>query len=368
MDLRWHPRVKPEHGLFRAPDGSIRIGGAVYGIAAEVADLTGAVWTMLVAADGTRDVQEIVDTVRCEHPDENDAAIRSALNTFAEAGYLEDATAPEPDEMTERERVRYDRSMRFFRWVDLKAPTTVWEPQLKLKRSNVLLIGLGGTGGFAGLSLAATGVGHLYCADSDEVELSNLNRQVIYGEADIGRQKVEAAVERLRSLNSDISVEGERTTITGDADVRRLVVGRDLVVLCADRPGEIRAWVNRVCLETGTPWVDAGYHGPQVTAAAYLPGRGPCYECNWMAEIEFHRRANPSRPYSAQRASVDAVTAVSAGLSGCLAAHLAIAVLTDLGTVEPGAIQGINLMTAEHHVLIRNERHPECPACGEPPC
>jgi molybdopterin/thiamine biosynthesis adenylyltransferase len=92
--------------------------------------------------------------------------------------------------------------MRFFRWIDLQPRDSAWEPQLRLKRSSVLLIGLGGTGGVAGLALAATGVGRLHCVDGDAVELSNLNRQVAYAEIDIGRSKVDACVERLRGQNS----------------------------------------------------------------------------------------------------------------------------------------------------------------------
>jgi molybdopterin/thiamine biosynthesis adenylyltransferase len=155
--------------------------------------------------------------------------------------------------------------------------------------------------------------------------------------------------------------------VTSPDDIRRLVHGHDVLVLCADRPGEIRAWANRACLDTGTPWVDAGYHGPQVTATAYVPGQGPCYECNWMAEFDVHRAANPERGYTVRRGSVDAVTAFSAGLSGNLAAHLATTLITCAGQVLPGAVMGFNLAAADHQVSIRNERHPRCAACGDGP-
>jgi molybdopterin/thiamine biosynthesis adenylyltransferase len=367
MRPAWHPRVKPEHGLRRTPDNRIRIGGAVYGVAAEVIDRTGAVWTMLDSADGTRSAEQIVDVVLREHPAERAGAVHAALEKFATAGYLEDAAAADPESLTAGEKQRYDRSMRFFRWIDLQPRDTAWEPQLRLKRSSVLLIGLGGTGGVAGLSLAATGVGRLHCVDRDTVELSNLNRQVTYTELDIGRSKVDACIQRLRGLNSDIAVTGEQATIRDQGDIRRLLAGHDLLVLCADRPGEIRAWANRACLDTGTPWVDAGYHGPQVTATAYVPGQGPCYECNWMAEFDVHHAINPDRAYTVERGSVDAVTAASAGLSGYLAAHLATTLITGAGPVQPGVVVGLNLAAADHQVLIRNERHPRCPACGGGP-
>jgi molybdopterin/thiamine biosynthesis adenylyltransferase len=367
MRSGWHPRVKPEHGLSRTPDHRVRIGGAVYGVAAEVTDRTGSVWTMLNAADGTRNVDQIIAHVLREFPGEKVAAMRAALDQFAAAGYLEDAAAPDPPPLTPRDRARYDRGMRFYRWIDLQPRDSPWEPQLRLKRASVLLIGLGGTGGAAALALAATGVGRLHCVDRDTVELSNLNRQVTYTEADVGRSKVDVCVARLRALNSDIAITGERATVTGPADVRRLLTGLDLLVLCADQPGEIRAWVNQVCLDRAVPWVDAGYHGPQVTAVAYRPGEGPCYECNWLAEHEHHRAVDPARRYTVERGASNAVTATSAGLSGYLAAHLATALITGVPAVEPGLIQGLNLAAADHQVLLRHPRDPDCPACGHRP-
>lgn len=359
------PRVKPEHGLHLLTGQRIRIGGSVYGIAAEVIDNTGAIWTMLNAADGTRTADEIVRDVLSAHPAERGEAVFAALDRFTQAGYLEDAAASDPPELTLREKQRYDRSRLFYRWVDLSPRTTSWEPQLRLRRARAVVVGLGGTGGAAALALAASGVGRLHCVDGDVVELSNLNRQVMYGEDDIGRAKVDVSVERLRRLNSDIEVTGERREVRNETDVRHLVDGCDVLVLCADQPGAIRAWTNRVCLETGTPWVDAGYHGPVVTAAAYTPGRGPCYECVWLAEYEKKRTDDPGLGYSVERESSSAVTAPSAGLSGHLAAHLAAAVITGVPAIEPGQMQGINLVAADQHFLISHPPHPRCPAgCG----
>jgi molybdopterin/thiamine biosynthesis adenylyltransferase len=340
----------------------IRLGGSVYGIAAEVIDRSGAIWTMLNAADGTRSSQQIAEHVVSEHPQETSDTVLRGLDQFTSAGYLEDAAAPDPPELSPREKERYDRSRQFYRWLDLTSRTTSWEPQMRLRETRVVLLGLGGTGGVAALALAASGVGHLHCVDHDSVELSNLNRQIMYTENSVGKAKVSVSVERLRQLNSDIEVTGERVQVSSQADLGQLVSGHDLLVLCADHPGMMRTWANRACLEQDTPWVDAGYHGPLVGATAYVPGRGPCYECAWQAEYDLKRQDDPNQTYSAERGSSSAVTAASAGLSGYLAAHLASAVITGIPRVEPGQMQGINLMTADHHVLIANVPHPKCPA------
>jgi molybdopterin/thiamine biosynthesis adenylyltransferase len=361
-----YPRVKPEHGLRVLSGGRVRIGGAFYGLAAEVIDGSGVVATMLRAADGTRTVDEIVRHVLAVHPGREAEAVVAALNRFIDAGYVEDAAAADPPGLTARDKERYDRSRLFYRWIDLTPHATGWEPLMRLRRARAVVVGgLGGTGGTAAMALAASGVGRIHCVDSDVVELSNLNRQVLFGEGDVGRAKVEVAVERLGRLNSDIQVTGLRLEVRGEDDLRRLVDGCDVLVLCADRPGTIRAWANRVCLQAGVPWVDAGYHGPVVTASAYLPGHGPCYECMWLTEYEKNRVDDPSLVYSVDRPSSSAVIAPAAGLSGHFAAHLATAVITGVPAVQPGQMQGINLLAADHHFLVAHPPNPRCPArCG----
>jgi molybdopterin/thiamine biosynthesis adenylyltransferase len=356
--------VKPEHAPYRLAGGAIRIGGGVYGVAAEVADPTGAVWALLRAADGSRTPDEIVARVLSEFPAESAEAVLRALDQFEEAGYLDDAAAPDPAALSERERERYSRGRLFYRWIDLRPGATGWEPQLLLRAARMVVVGLGGTGGAAASALAASGVGRLHCVDSDTVGLSNLNRQLLYTEADLGRSKVDVAVERLRALNSDIEVTGERLTITGVDDLAGLVKGCDVLVLCADRPGEIRSWANRACLDAGTPWVDAGYHGPVATASAYRPGDGACYECMWRTEFDRRRATDPTFEYAVARGSSNAVIAPSAGLSGHLAAHLATALLTGVPAVTPARLQGVNLLAADHHFVADFARHADCPACG----
>ncbi|MBW6439288.1 ThiF family adenylyltransferase [Actinoplanes hulinensis] len=365
--VEWRPRIKPEHGLYRMPDGRVRIGGAVYGVAAEVDDPDGLVWAMLSAADGTRSVEDIAAHVTATFEHEEPATVIASVQRFIDAGYLDNTAAEPPGRITPRDQQRYDRGRQFYRWLDLRRRDNSWEPQLRLKQARVTILGLGGTGGTAALALAGSGIGRIHCVDGDTVELSNLNRQSQFDEADIGRPKAEATASRLRRLNSDIEVTSATLTITQPAQLPQLTRDCDVFLLCADQPGEIRAWVNEACLDTGTPWVDAGYHGPAVRASLYTPGHGPCYECEWRHEHDRHRDTLPERPYSTSRGSAAAVTAVSAGLSGHLAAHLTVALITGVPAVEPGRPIGINLAVQEAHDIPPYGKHPRCPACGGRP-
>jgi molybdopterin/thiamine biosynthesis adenylyltransferase len=359
------PRIKPEHVPYRIPGNRIRIGGTVYGIAAEINDPTGSVWTLLESLDGSRSPEQIVDYVRLRNPGEPAEDIRAALATLIEAGHVEDCGAPVPLELTDREQERYERSRQFYRWIDPLPRTNTWEPQVRLRKASVVVVGIGGTGGTAALALAASGVGTLHCVDADEVELSNLNRQIIYTEKDIGRPKVDAAVDRLRELNSDIAVTGRQCRVNGIEDLVFLAARHDVLLLCADSPPDIRMWTNRACLRTGTPWVDCGYHGPRASAALYVPGSdGACYECLWLAEHDRNTALGITRTYSTGRAGHNAVIAPSAGLSGYLAAYSVIAFITGIGRLPDGRIHGVNLAALETPHLVADPRRADCRACG----
>ncbi len=272
------PRVKPEHAPYRIAGGKIRIGGVAYGLAAEMSDPDGWVWMMLSAMDGSRAPHEIVEYVQAGYPAEPAGVLRAAAEQLMASGYVEDVAGPLPPGLTERDRRRFDRAVGYYRWLDLTPRPSSWEPQALLRDARVTILGVGGTGGVAALALAASGVGRLHCVDPDEVELSNLSRQVLYTEGDIGRPKAEAAVARLRQLNSDIEITGQRTEARGTDDVRGLAEDCDVLLLGADRPPELRIWANRAALAAKRPWVDAGYHGPLVQTAAFVPGEGPCWD------------------------------------------------------------------------------------------
>lgn len=362
------PRVKPEHRAYRTVDGHVRIGSVIYGIGAEILDPEGWVWPLIEAMDGTRSLSAVVAAVRETHPEVPAEDLREAVADLLSAGFLEDAAARIPPEFSEREQVRYSRGVPLQRWMDLTPRTGPWDVQLKLRKARVLLLGLGGTGGYAAQSLVASGVGHLHCVEPDVVEAPNLNRQPLFVEKDIGQPKLDAALDALRARNSDVTVTGERREVRDRDDLADLLdPGYDLLLLAADRPPAIRRWANRVCLATNTPWVDAGYHGPLVTVGVHMPGVGACWECHRAGEVARRDlRVGPGQDEEAAspRFPWNPANAVTAALSGTLQTHAALALLTGVPAMEPGFRFGINLMVPGDPVLERFERLPDCPACG----
>ncbi|WP_031224937.1 HesA/MoeB/ThiF family protein [Streptomyces roseochromogenus] len=376
------PRIKPEHRAYRTVDGHVRIGSVVHGIGAEVKDPDGWVWTLVEAMDGTRNAGEIVAEVSRRHPGLRPPApdIVQAMTDLTMAGFVEDAGAAPPAELSERERERYSRGMTLLRWMDLRPRESSWEPQVRLRRARVLLIGVGGTGGAAARDLAASGVGRLHCVDPDVVELSNLNRQTLFSERDLGTPKIDAALTALRALNSDTTVTGERREVRGPADLEDLLTGApdssgggsgyDVLLLAADRPAAIRSWTNRVCLASGTSWAEAGYRGPLVSVGVFTPGRGACWECLRIAEAErrdLRLAPGQDEDVASPRMPWNPVNAVTAGLSGGLLAHAAITLLCGVPPVGPGHRFGLNLMVPGDAIEQRSDRRPDCPACRAEP-
>lgn len=361
------PRVKPEHAPFRISGNRIRIGGAAYGIAAEIKDPDGFVWTLLQSMDGTRGIAEVVEHTVRVHPDAAPAILRTAVDQLLGSGYVEDAAAADPPGLSERDKERYDRARGYYRWLDLNVRASTWEPQARLRAAAVTVVGVGGTGGVAALALAAAGVGRLHCVDPDVVELSNLSRQIIYAEADIGTPKVSTATARLRALNSDIVISGEQRRICSVDDVLPLARECDVLLLTADQPPDVRVWTNRACIAASRPWVDAGYHGPQVQVGVYVPGSGGCWECVHEASREGLRTvlgAVTGDDWQRSLAVASAVGAVPAGISGYLAAHHVIGLLTGVPPVKSGLIQAINLAALDAPFTFEEPPRPGCPGCG----
>ncbi|MGH8929945.1 MAG: HesA/MoeB/ThiF family protein [Egibacteraceae bacterium] len=179
-------------------------------------DHEGLVWKLLGLMDGTRTVDAIVTQMVRDHRGLDPGSVRAALAALSKAGFVEDAGAGIPESLSEHETERYATNIRYFAWVDDQPRESPYELQRRLKAARVTVLGLGGTGCAVAMSLVAAGVGAVRCVDHDVIEASNLSRQLLYTEQDIGSPKSEAAVRRLRRLNPHVAVEGMPLHVTRD--------------------------------------------------------------------------------------------------------------------------------------------------------
>jgi adenylyltransferase/sulfurtransferase len=149
--------------------------------------------------------------------------------------------------------------------------------QKRLLRSKVLLIGAGGLGSPTGVYLAAVGVGTLGIIDSDVVDLSNLQRQILHRTPDVGRPKVESARDTIHTMNPDVTVVPYAERLTVD-NIERIIKDYDVVVDGSDNFAT-RYLVNDACYLAGKPNVHGSIFQFEGMVTVLAPGRGPCYRC-----------------------------------------------------------------------------------------
>ncbi len=224
--------------------------------------------------------------------------------------------------------------------------------QESLLAASVLLVGLGGLGSPAALYLASAGVGRLLLADGDCVELSNLQRQIAHGEADLGVNKARSAAAAIAALNSETQVEVIETRLVA-ADLPAILQSVDLVVDASDNY-PVRFALNRACIAAGIPLVSAAAVRAEGQLAVFDPVRGgPCYRCLY-AEGEAQ---------TALSCSDSGVLAPVVGVLGALQAMEAIKILSGFGDALRGRLLQLDLSSMDITTLKLAPR-PDCPDCA----
>lgn len=220
--------------------------------------------------------------------------------------------------------------------------------QQRLKAASVLVVGAGGLGAPAALYLAAAGVGRIGLIDPDTVALSNLQRQVIYAQADIGHLKAEAAAARLTGLNAEVTVEPLPFALTA-ANAREIMDGYDLVLDGAD-DFTTRLVVSDACVAAGRTLV-SGALGRWSGQVGVFTGR-PCYRC-FLGEV----------PPQAETCSEVGVVGALAGVIGSMMALEAIKLITGAGEPLSGRLLIYDSLAAQMRT-VRVTPDEACPACG----
>lgn len=246
--------------------------------------------------------------------------------------------------MNDEQLLRYSRQIMLPQW-DI-------EGQEKLLSSRVLIVGLGGLGCPVAMYLAAAGVGHLLLADFDTVDLSNLQRQIAHGSADIGRLKALSAQDALRQLNDTIEV----TTITerlDEGNLQALVGQVDVVVDCTDN-FTIRHALNRASVHCGTPLVSGAAIRFEGQVAVFDPRQpdAPCYRCLYAQEPDENLTCSES-----------GVMAPLVGVVGSMQALETLKLLTGIGRTLTGQLLMFDALNADWRSL-KLPKDPACPVCA----
>lgn len=258
---------------------------------------------------------------------------------------MSESQSGQSSDLNDDELLRYSRQ--------IMLPKFDIEGQLALKNARVLIIGLGGLGSPVSLYLAAAGVGSLTLVDDDSVDISNLQRQIVHSEHNVGMSKVESAAESLKRINSSILIQAQALRLEGEAllDSLRQI---DLVVDCTDN-FSTRFEINRACVAAKVPLVSGAairMEG-QVSVFDARKSDSPCYQCLYSDVSEEQLTCSAS-----------GVMAPLVGIIGAMQAMEAIKLLSGLGQVLIGRLLVLDAMNMQWRSL-KLKKDPTCPCCSK---
>jgi MoaD family protein len=248
--------------------------------------------------------------------------------------------------LTSEQMSRYSRQMMI--------PEVGADGQRRLLDAKVLIVGAGGLGSPAAVYLAAAGVGTLGIVDSDELELSNLHRQILHHTTDVGRPKVESARETIALYNPDVQVIPHRVRLTS-GNAMEIIAQYDMVVGAADNFAT-RYLVNDAAYLCGKPLIDGAIFLFEGQATVFIPGRG-CYRCLFPAPPPAGAIPNPSEV---------GLLGVLPGVIGVIEAAETLKLILGLGESLVGRLLIFDALTMEFR-QVKIRRDPKCLLCGDNP-
>lgn len=248
------------------------------------------------------------------------------------------------EKLNQSEKIRYARHFNI--------PDLGEEGQLKLKASSVLVAGCGGLGSASSLYLAAAGIGRLGLVDSDKVDLSNLQRQVIHSMESIGRAKVDSAKERINGLNPNVKVNTFHDRIQ-ENNARSIIKEYDIVVDATDN-FDTRYVLNAACFELSIPFVYGAIFQFSGQMSLFNYKNGPCFQCVFQH--------TPTEEFKDQNRGVGVVGALP-GVIGSLQAIEVIKLCAGIGRSMTGRLLIFNGLDMDFKE-ITTMKNKQCPVCA----
>jgi molybdopterin/thiamine biosynthesis adenylyltransferase len=370
------PRLKLSHAVIRSADGNVAI-GELGRRSFLVRDPPQVFLDLLFMLDGSRTVPRVVRDLRRNH-DVSEADVVAVLERLNRARVLDDG-ARESSVLSSAEMERYDRQQLQFSAIE-QAGEPGFVYQERLKQQVVGVLGMGGWGTWLSLNLALAGFGTLRLVDADFVELSNLNRQVLYDETSLGKPKVEAAAAALDRINPHVNIEVVQEFVEPDrAQIERVIDGTTLLCLCwANQShfvnGTSEELIHELAFARGIPVLEvAGDPFDISVGPVYLnDGASPCLRCVrprmqqlwWDGDETISElrkadvKASPLRKVNAWQ-SAPSLSAIAG-----LAVNEAMALAT--GYVEPGLVgRRLNISMQSYATSMDQfERDPACAWCS----
>jgi bacteriocin biosynthesis cyclodehydratase domain-containing protein len=350
------PRIKRTTEPVGTPDGDVYLMRPSAGNDIRIEKPNEEQRQLLEALDGEHTLEQLRERFGEEE-------VADTIAQLEELEVIEDAA--DDDLVPAAELARFDRQLRYFS--DIGPPgLTPSECQRRLREAKLAILGVGGLGGSAAMWLASVGVGEMWLIDGDRVEPSNLNRQVLYNEAEIGLLKVEAATAKLRAFYPDMLVTSTARRLESQAEIAEFIDGADVVIDAADWPAhDIERWCNSACFEAGIPYITMSHFPPIARVGPlYVPGTTGCFACQETA----YRREYPLFDVAVEQRRAKTSPAATLGPAcGMIGGQVALEVMHLLtGLAKPSTL-GVAHISDLRTLEVKREPvvpEPGCPVCG----
>lgn len=350
------PRIRPGVMAY-AGDGNVQF-TSLLDLWIKDFDVDAYVLDLLGLLDGSRSEQEIVSA--CTHATSaTPQQVLEVLQVLQAEGILTLSPAPVPS------NDRYDRQRKFLDEVLSSHPVTPSAQHAldRLRAARVVVLGLGGAGGWVLQSLAMCGIGTLVVIDPDVVEETNLNRQVLFSPTDVGRLKALATSDALQRINPEVDVQAHQVFVHQATDLAPLVADADLVINCADNPSVAvtSTIVSAVCGPRAIPHIVGGAYGANlgVPGMSVIPGRTVCWECAGAGVLPLHVSDGDRLVGPRSTGSIAPVV----GIVGSLIAWEAVRVLLGLPLALADTVREFHALTLDwQETSVAPEA--SCPVCA----
>jgi molybdopterin-synthase adenylyltransferase len=332
-----------------------------------VADPGGLIKAAMDKMNGSRTLPEIAGLLNADGFSVGAPDLSGITEMLADRGVIADAETLSTASMSQAAAARYSRNLNCFA-ATTPDDRTAAEIQAAIGRAHVLILGVGGIGTAVAVSLAMAGCGQLTLVDFDLVELSNLNRQLLFTVDDLGRPKANVAREALERINPDVKISTIITRLESEEQVHQLIksTNPDFVADAADRPAvAIDRWINKACFAEGVPYSANSVSGNMALFWTKIPGQTGCYNCDEL----WTERGNPDqfelKKYREKHDLIAGTSALSfaAMTIGALTASEIIRVITKWPAASAGRTILIDFPALK---LTEYDRpaHPDCPVCA----
>lgn len=362
----YKPLINPIYPVYFTDSVSVRV-GITGDKMIEFDDENGSIYQLIKLMDGTRDISDITRLIQAEYPEITYEEIKDAISEIERLGFLTSSN-PADHELKDYEMERFKGNINFISHYTppLQNPAVYQE---KLSNSHITIIGMGAFGCSILFNAAGLGIKRVRIIDFDTVSLSNLNRQMLFSESDIGRLKVDAAKEFMHSFYSDMEIETIDAEIDENTSIEALIAGTDLVILAADQPYLLLPrWLNKACTKMGVPFVGGGINLTRGQVYTIIPGVTGCLDCSYLENfrkipdyesiVKKWLELNFIPPNTATAPTLMMIT-------GLISSEI-FKLLTGLGNMITTAKRiSFDFNSYEIEEMSSWERQVDCPACGK---